>query len=291
MKSKLLLGDNLPKPTASRPLHSAGAPDPCKPGRRGGWPPPCARARRLPGGWSSGSGSRPPRCCSSGAYGPCRWSPRGLQSPRSCCCCPARREPCGRGRRWEAWPRGSGGWRRRRRSAPRGRAGAVRGPATGWCCGGASWTRLSPDSRSRRSAKRGCWGRSPSLGRAPPRARPRPRRPDPAPPPPPAVRGRAPRRRRQRPDCAPPGLSGRRSVGLTAASPAKPPGAARVTPTFPSGPSSSLSGGARTHSAQRAPAAATLPAAAPQTRSPRLRLPLLPPRAAAQLHLAGRPRP
>lgn len=44
MKSKLLLSDHLPNPTASRPLNSAGAPSPCKPDRRGGWPPPAVPA-------------------------------------------------------------------------------------------------------------------------------------------------------------------------------------------------------------------------------------------------------
>lgn len=88
-------------------------------------------------------------------------------------------------------------------------------------------------------------------------------------------------------------LSGPSSVELAAAPPAEPLGTTRVTPTFPCGPSSSLSRGARTHSARRAPAAATLPAAAPQTRSLRLRLPLFPRLgpAAAQLLLAGLPRP
>lgn len=129
---------------------------------------------------------------------------------------------------------------------------------------------------------------SAGLPSAPARA---PGRPAPASPRPPAVRGRAPRRWRRRPDRAPLGLSGRRSVGLGAAPPAEPPGAARVTPTFPSGPSFSLSGGARTHGTPRAPAAATLPTAAPQTRSPRLRPQLLSAGAAAQLDLAGFPRP
>lgn len=44
------------------------------------------------------------------------------------------------------------------------------GPATRCWSGGASWTHPSPGSRSHRSARHGCWGRSPSLSRAPPRA-------------------------------------------------------------------------------------------------------------------------
>lgn len=75
--------------------------------------------------------------------------------------------------------------------------------------------------------------------------------------------------------------------------PGKRPGAARVTPTFPPGPSSSRSSSARTHThGPRAPAAATLPAAAPQTRAPRLRPPLRPrlgPRRPAPHARAGAP--
>lgn len=272
MKSKLLLSDNLSKPTASRSPNSAGAPYPCEPRRRGGRPPRRVPARGIylhagVAGLSLGLGAAAavaPPAPAGGRGGGCGTraataAQLGAGPADAGCAGGSRRAARGDGVGGVGLDEEAGqGCRRALRHAGglAGRAGLVRVPAV--------------DHAALRDMDAG-GAAHPSAGlpRAPARAR---GRRDPAHPLPPAVRGRP----RRRPDCAPPGLCVRRSVGLAAVPPAEPPGTARVTPTFPFGPSSSPSGGARTHSAPRAPAAATLPAAAPQTRSPRLRLPLLP---------------
>ncbi len=55
------------------------------------------------------------------------------------------------------------GWSPPRRSWRRGRAGWSPCPARWWWSGAASWTHPSRGSRSPRSARRGCWERSPSF--------------------------------------------------------------------------------------------------------------------------------